>query len=33
MFWVSLAVGVFVGSIVTILALALCSATEGDDED
>ena len=30
MFWIGLVVGIFVGSCVTIVTLALCS---GDDDD
>ena len=33
MFLVGVAVGIFVGSSVTIVTLALCSAAKGDDDE
>lgn len=33
MFWVGLAVGIFVGVCFTIMTFALCFAAKGDDDD
>ena len=33
MFWIGLVVGILVGSCVTIVTFALCSAAKGDIDD